>query len=72
MSDEETIGSRLRAIRKDLAELTAKLNRDGNSGLAAKTQAVIVDLDKVRAEMKGYGFLEFEWNWEPIPDDNDD
>lgn len=67
MSDEETIGSRLQAMRNDLVVLVDKLNRDDSAEMAAKAQAVLLSLDELRLRLRGPGFLEFEWTWDPGP-----
>lgn len=56
MSDEETIGSRLQAMRNDLVVLVDKLNRDDSAEMAAKAQAVLLSLDELRSRLKRVWF----------------
>lgn len=65
MMDKPTIGSKLDAMRTDLASIVDKMNRDRSHDLALQAQAALNAVASLQDEMSEWE--ETEWDWQPEP-----
>lgn len=62
-----TFGSKLDQMRKDLATIVDKMNRDRSSNVAMKAQQALVAIEELEDEPYSLNFDELDWDWEPQP-----
>lgn len=67
---EETFGSKLKQMRKDLGSIVDRMNRDRSIDVATKAQVALVALADLEDEVSGQ-FDDTAWTWQPSEDEAD-
>ena len=68
----ETFATKLKQMRKDLASIVDRMNRDRSFEIANAAQEALVAVDSIsRAEPVGW-LRDLDWEWQPqdSPEDN--
>lgn len=69
MSTEETFGSKLKQMRKDLISIANRMNIDKSEDIADMAQKALKHITQLEREVKST-FEDLEWDWQPHdPDD---
>lgn len=69
---EETFGSKLKQMRKDLISIANRMNIDKSEDIADMAQKALKHITELEREIKST-FEDLSWDWQPHdPDDEDD